>query len=155
MSWASLASNELVTYTDAFDAIVNNIFGLKQTLPSTLECMTKADAALYLYIDESYGPFVALSSTEEVTKADLQPVSTTYFPVVIYTTSVAAASCGGSGGTTVIYLDIGTGYINAYTDTALTTPFVGGSVWYYSPTGMYMYRINNSGDVTGTYNCRA
>ena len=72
MSWAGLASNELVTFTDANDGIATTVLLRKTSHANSSECMTKTDADTYLFIDTSYGPYAALASNEEITKADVQ-----------------------------------------------------------------------------------
>lgn len=71
-SWASLASNQHISLNNLKDAVDNGVFNLKNTIPAGTKLITKADAAYYIYLNESYSPFASKSNTQHVTKGDLQ-----------------------------------------------------------------------------------
>lgn len=67
MSWATLASNEAFTFTEAQGSGI----GTKLDLPTSDECMSKNDCLTYLNNDTSVSSFAALASNELATKADI------------------------------------------------------------------------------------
>lgn len=70
MSWASLGSNDAVTRDNLQDAFNNGVFTAK-TFVSGSQCITKAEAYSYAYIDTSYYPYSIKSSSDLVVKGDL------------------------------------------------------------------------------------
>jgi hypothetical protein len=106
-TWASLASNQHISLNNLQDAVDNGVFNLKYPIPSGNRRITKADAAFYVYLNEYYSPFASKSSTQHVTKGDLQPngtytihvfgtVGTGCVDANLYLTSSAAVPCDAS-----------------------------------------------------------
>lgn len=71
MSWASIASNQCVSFDNLQDAVNNSVFVLKNAIPSSLEQITKADADYYVYIDTAYGPYASKASNQLIVKSNL------------------------------------------------------------------------------------
>ncbi len=72
-SWSGLSSNQTVSFANALDAVNTSVFTAKTTITSSSKLMTKAEAATYLYIDETYASFAAKSSGQLIVKDDLVP----------------------------------------------------------------------------------
>ncbi len=76
MSWASLSSNQGVTYNNLQDAVDNGIFILNSSLPSSDRLITKSVASSYITnLNLSISSFADKSSNQIVTKADLVTAS--------------------------------------------------------------------------------
>jgi hypothetical protein len=78
-TWAGLASNQAVTFTDANDAVTTGIFTLKASITSSTTCMTKSDASAKLELNETYTPFANKTSGQLVIKSDLNRKGYNYF----------------------------------------------------------------------------
>lgn len=75
MSWASLASNQTISFSNLLNAVESNVFVQKAPFPNPFpypEQITKADADTYVYINTSYAPYAAKSSNQLVVKSNLQ-----------------------------------------------------------------------------------
>lgn len=72
MSWASIASNQCVSFNNLQDAVNNGVFLLKNAIPASQEQITKSDANYYVYIDTSYGPYASKASNQLIVKSNLQ-----------------------------------------------------------------------------------
>jgi len=159
MSWSSLANNQCVSFNNLQDAVTTSVFALKNTIPVSLEQITKADADFYVFIDTAYPSYAAKASNQLVVKENLQPppststttTTTTDFPTTSTTTTTTTAGF-------YTYRLYGFGYGSAfdacsnqpidsfsdvyaaestlatvtrfYSDSSLITPVVGGSQWY-------------------------
>lgn len=76
MSWASIASNQTVSFSNLLNAVESGGFVQKNPFPnpfSYFEQITKAEADTYVYIDTSYAPYAAKSSNQLVVKSNLIP----------------------------------------------------------------------------------
>ena len=78
MSWAGLANNQTVSFSNLDDAIANGYFVLKAAFSDTLEQITKADADASVFLDTAYAPFAAKASNQLVVKSNLRPISYAY-----------------------------------------------------------------------------
>ena len=84
MSWASLASNQTVSFNSLQDAVNNGVFTAKTTIPATNLQITKADADTYVNINTAYASYAAKASNQLVAKTDLQAVITSYAHTIYY-----------------------------------------------------------------------
>ena len=73
MSWAGLANNQTISFSNLDSAVDFYGFVAKTRVPVNNEQITKAEADTYVYIDTSYAPYAAKSSNQLVVKSDLQP----------------------------------------------------------------------------------
>jgi len=71
MSWAGLANNQTISFNNLQNAVSNNIFVAKTTIPSSNEQITKADADTYVNINTSFASYAAKSSNQLVVKSNL------------------------------------------------------------------------------------
>jgi hypothetical protein len=83
MSWASISSNQAVTGNNLIDAVSLGIFAGKSSIPATNECITKAEADTYVYINTAKASYSAKASNQLVVKNDLEAAN----PVMFVTTS--------------------------------------------------------------------
>jgi hypothetical protein len=72
MSWAGISNNRAVSCNNLQDAVNTGVFALKNTIPASNECITKAEADYYVYIDTAYASYSAKASNQLVVKSDLQ-----------------------------------------------------------------------------------
>ena len=75
MSWAGLASNQTISFSNLLNATETGVLIQKAGFPNPFpyfEQITKAEADTYVYINTSYGPYAAKSSNQLVVKSDLQ-----------------------------------------------------------------------------------
>ena len=86
MSWSGIASSQTVTFNNLQDAVNNGVFTIKNTIPSSNECITKSDADYYVNIDTSVNSYSSKSSNQLVYKQDLV-ASVTLPPVYTYAQS--------------------------------------------------------------------
>ena len=73
MSWASLANNQTVSFSNLQDAVTTNVFTAKTTIPVSTEQITKADADTYVNINTSFASYAAKSSNQLIVKSNLEP----------------------------------------------------------------------------------
>jgi len=92
MPWSSLANNQAVTFNNLQDAVNTGVFTLRNTIPFSNECITKADADYYVYINAST---ISKASNQLVVKQDL----TSYTTGVIFTPSSGLYPVSGSSST--------------------------------------------------------
>jgi len=78
MSWAGIASNQCISFNNLQDAVTTGVFVLKNTIHSSTEQITKADADYYVYIDTAYGPYASKASNQLVVKSNLQAAASYY-----------------------------------------------------------------------------
>jgi len=79
MSWASLATNQTVSFNNLQDAVTTGVFTAKTTIPVSNEQITKAEANTYVNINTSFAPYAAKSSNQLVTKFDLISLGSTAY----------------------------------------------------------------------------
>jgi hypothetical protein len=75
MSWASLANNQTISFSNLLSAVESNVFVQKALFPNPfpyLEQITKADADTYVNINTSFPSYAAKSSNQLVVKSNLQ-----------------------------------------------------------------------------------
>lgn len=133
MSWASIASNQCISFDNLQDAVTTGVFTLKNAIPSSLEQITKDDANYHVYIDTAYGPYASKASNQLVVKSNLQAI--TYFALA-YSTVDFSTACSTYPTTSNYYASYGSTLQNGtilYTDTGLTNP---------APIGYYSNGIN-------------
>jgi hypothetical protein len=160
MSWAGLASNQCISFNNLQNAVTTGVFVLKNTIPVSLEQITKADADYYVFIDTAFGPYASKASNQLVVKSNLQPPPTT-----TTTTTTAACQqiflypaninpCDHFNTLTLFDTD------NALFPTVLyvlggcgTTPVAGGNLWYSQGPGSDSYQVDNSGNIISIFPC--
>lgn len=101
MSWASLASNEAVSFNNLQNAVNTGVFTAKTTIPATNECITKTDADTYVNINISIPSYAAKTSNQLVVKNDLSAGST---PSIYITISSGFYPVTGPSNTTTGYI---------------------------------------------------
>jgi hypothetical protein len=74
MPWSSLANNQAISFNNLNNAVNTGVFIEKAAIPTSDECITKADANTYVYINTSKGSYAAKSSNQLVVKQDLEAV---------------------------------------------------------------------------------
>lgn len=159
MSWAGIANNQTVTFNNLQDAVNNNIFLQKNIIPASNECITKADANNYVYVNQNKASFSAKSSNQLVTKQDLEGTVTYiafsgYYPIVGGYSTTSGTLYNYTGSTINLWLAFYSGTVNSgnlgsNTDFMTITPLssisvtvtgISAGVTYYSGTS---YLINN------------
>jgi len=162
MSWAGLANNQCISFNNLQNAVTTGVFVLKNTIPVSLEQITKADADFYVFIDTSYPSYAAKASNQLVVKENLQPP-----PSTSTTTTTTTAACqqlflypnnvnpcdhfntltlfdtDNALAPTILYVSGGCG----------TTPVAGGNLWYSQGAGSDSYQVDNSGNIISTFSC--
>jgi hypothetical protein len=162
MSWAGLASNQCISFNNLQNAVTTGVFVLKNTIPVSLEQITKADADFYVFIDTSYPSYAAKASNQLVVKENLQPP-----PSTSTTTTTTTAACqqlflypnnvnpcdhfntltlfdtDNALAPTILYVSGGCG----------VTPVAGGNLWYSQGAGADSYQVDNSGNIISTFSC--
>jgi hypothetical protein len=162
MSWAGLASNQCISFNNLQNAVTTGVFVLKNTIPVSLEQITKADADFYVFIDTSYPSYAAKASNQLVVKENLQPP-----PSTSTTTTTTTAACqqlflypnnvnpcdhfntltlfdtDNALAPTILYVSGGCG----------VTPVAGGNLWYSQGAGADSYQVDNSGIIISTFPC--
>jgi hypothetical protein len=76
MSWASISSNQCVSLNNLRDAIANNIFIAKTTVPAGTKQITKTEALAY--VDIQTAPLAGKASNQLVVKNNLNAAVYTY-----------------------------------------------------------------------------
>ena len=162
MSWAGLASNQCISFNNLQNAVTTGVFVLKNTIPVSLEQITKADADFYVFINTSYPSYAAKASNQLVVKENLQPP-----PSTSTTTTTTTAACqqlflypnnvnpcdhfntltlldtDNALAPTILYVSGGCG----------VTPVAGGNLWYSQGAGADSYQVDNSGIIISTFPC--
>jgi hypothetical protein len=96
MAWADLANNQAVTFNNLQNAVSTGVFLLRNTIPASNECITKADADFHVYINAFA---INKSSNQLVVKQDLTSYTTgiIFTPISgLYPVSSGSASCSGT-----------------------------------------------------------
>lgn len=70
-TWAATANNETVSRNALADAVANTIFYQKAAFTGSTRQITKAEAAAWVYLDETASPFSGKASNQLVIKTDL------------------------------------------------------------------------------------
>lgn len=76
-TWALTANNETVSKNALADAVSTGVFTLKSAFTGSVEQTTKAEAAAWVFIDETYPPFANKTASQLVIKTNLIPPPTT------------------------------------------------------------------------------
>lgn len=96
MPWNTLANNQAVTFNNLQDAVNTGVFLLRNTIPASNECITKADADFYVYIN-AYA--INKASNQLVVKQDLTSYTTgiIFTPISgIYPVTGGSSTCIGT-----------------------------------------------------------
>lgn len=112
MPWSTLAPNQLVTFNNLQDAVNTGVFTLKNGIPVSQECITKADADYFVNINTSYPSYAAKTSNQLVAKQDLVASSPTN--TVVYVASSGLYPVSGNT------FASSTGVITNYFSTSVT-----------------------------------
>ena len=173
MSWATVANNQTVSFSNLADAVANGVFTQKTGIPDSNEQITKANADTYVNINTAYAPYAAKASNQLVVKSDLQAVITSFAHTIYYYTtcyfdgfyveqgaSSASTACTSNAYSITLYstdFALGNGSI-LYYDSALNSPWYSDTVCevaagyflvgeysfqYYSPGGEDPWQIQN------------
>lgn len=165
MSWASIANNQTVSFSNLADAVANGVFTQKTGIPDSNEQITKANADTYVNINTSYAPYAAKASNQLVVKSDLDPVITSYAHTIYYYTtcyfdgfyvergaSSADIACTSNAYSITLYstdFALGNGSI-LYYDSALNSPWYSDTVCEvvagYFLVGEYSFQYYSPGD---------
>ena len=152
MSWSGLASNQMVTFTNAQAGGFTLQPG--QSSVTSNQCMTKNDALTKYVLDSSF--MSSYASNQLVPKSTWVSGSSS-FP---YGVSLSRLT-----GSSACVLDFPNTWYSAtptpvfgstmYSDSGLTVPFTGGDLWYGADGAMFgsSYQVNNSGVIIDVYNC--
>lgn len=97
MPWSTLANNQAVTFNNLQDAVNNGVFILRNTIPASNECITKADADNYVYINASV---ILKQPNQLVVKQDL----TSYTTGIIYNSVDGAYPVSGASSSSFGFL---------------------------------------------------
>jgi hypothetical protein len=150
MSWSGLASNQMVSYTDA----QGGGFSLQpgQSSVTSDQCMTKNDATTKYVLDTSY--LTSYASNQLIPKSVwVAGISSYSWSFSSTSSSNTTTACGFSFG---LSLYSSTSTITAgsvlYTTAALTTVFNGGNLYRKGPSNS-AWRINTTGTVTAVIPC--
>jgi hypothetical protein len=73
MSWAGLASNQTISFTNLKDGVDTGVFIQKIAQVVSNEQITKTDANNYVYLNTSASPYSTKASNQLVVKSDLVP----------------------------------------------------------------------------------
>jgi hypothetical protein len=161
MSWAGLASNQTVSFSNLADAVANGVFTQKTGIPDSNEQITKANANTYVNINTSFGPYAAKASNQLVVKSNLQASATTTTTTTsapgcqqIYLYPYNSLPCDHFGSLTLYDTD------DALNPTRLwlayecnITPVVGGFQYFSQGPGGFSYMVDNGGFVVSTTGC--
>jgi hypothetical protein len=71
MSWASLANNQTISFTNLKDAVDTGVLSPKTSIPVSNEQITKAETNTYVWIDTLFGPYASKASNQLVVKSNL------------------------------------------------------------------------------------
>ena len=80
-TWAGTASNQTVSRNALADAVANTIFYQKAAFTGSTRQVTKAEAAAWVYLDETASPFAGKASNQLVIKTDLVAVTPIYITI--------------------------------------------------------------------------
>jgi hypothetical protein len=79
MSWASLANNQTISFTNLKDGVNTGVLSQKAAIPTSNEQITKSDANTYVNIDTSFAPYSSKASNQLVVKSNLKSVVNVVF----------------------------------------------------------------------------
>ena len=133
MPWSTLANNQAVSCNNLQDAVNNGIFALKNAIPVSNECITKAEADFYVYINTSKPDYSGKASNQLVGKSDLEaqggivytPSSGVYPLSGSSTVSTSGTIRNNYGITTYLYIGFNSAGLNSGTvnnDSMLIVP---------------------------------
>lgn len=159
-TWAGISATQTVTRANLYNACINSpYFQIKGTFDHTsLQCVTKSQVDLYVYIDNSNTTYSAKATNQLVVKQDLtNPTFSTFFPHSHSTAySTSGGACGSSYTNGAWFTSSNAAPIAGniiYSDSGLTTPVNGGSQWFelQYATSTYVIQIDASGVVLSVY----
>lgn len=100
-TWAGTANNETLSRSALANAIATGVFYQKASFTGTTRQITKAEAAAWVFLNESASPFAGKASNQLVIKTDL--VAPTIPPPLYYSSSPDNACSTGLLLTGVVY----------------------------------------------------
>lgn len=148
-TWAGTAANETVSRNALADAVANVVFYQKSAFTGSTRQITKAEAAAWVYLDETASPFAGKASNQLVIKSNLVAKTPIYV-------TIASSYDGGTGLTievtvsaalpaeTTIYFEWCTDS-GASGDVTFTLPIT------FSGATTATANLSSTGAVTGTY----
>lgn len=148
-TWAGTASNETVSRNALADAVANVIFYQKAAFTGSVRQVTKAEAAAWVYLDESASPFASKASNQLVVKSNLVAQTPIYI-------TIASSYDGGTGLTISITVSAAlpagtTIYFEWCTDSGATGDVTFTLPSNFSGTTTATANLSMTGAVTGTY----
>lgn len=149
-TWAGTANNETVSRNALANAIGNAIFYERAAFTPSTRQVTKAEAAAWVFLDETASPFAGKASNQLVIKTDLVAVAPTY--IGIY------AGYDGVFGLT-IYIDVTGGTLPAEMTVSFdwcTNTSADGNMTFVLPSGFSgttsaLANCSSAGSFSGTY----
>ena len=72
MSWASLATNQTISFNNLQNAVTTGVLSPKIAIPVSTEQITKDDANTYVHIDTAFAPYASKASNQLVVKSNLR-----------------------------------------------------------------------------------
>lgn len=149
MPWSNLASNQMVSFTDAQTSGI--VLKPGQSQVTSNQCMTKAEIIAKYYVTIS-----GYSDNQLVPKSAWN--GNVFIFVIGPSYASGPAACvfneptKRTRYTNTRNLVVGT---VVYTDTALTLPLNGGGSWFqgFNDASGRSYQINSSGQITAIYDC--
>lgn len=123
MPWVDLANNEAISFNNLWDASENTKkFAWRIHLPTSQECVTKSDAANYIFLDNSVSSYSAKASNQLVLKQDLVQAQGVFYskdtgtyPLVGTSASANGVVWNFSGSTIYLFLAFNSQGINSGT----------------------------------------
>lgn len=148
-TWAATANNETVSRNALADAVANVIFYQKAAFTGSTRQITKAEAAAWVYLDETASPFAGKASNQLVIKSNLVARAPIYITITatfdgVFGLDIAVDVSAALPADMVIYFDWCT---NTSADGNITFTLPSG----FSGTTTALANCSSSGAFTGTY----
>lgn len=98
MPWIDLANNQTVSFVNLWDASQNTKkFAWRIPVPTTQECVTKAEAATYIFLDNSVPSYSAKASNQLVSRQNLVQAQGVFYSKGTGTYPLVGTSVTASG----------------------------------------------------------
>jgi hypothetical protein len=148
-TWSGTANNETVSRNALADAVANTIFYQKAAFTGSTRQTTKAEAAAWVYLNESSSPFAGKASNQLVIKTDLVAATPIYI-------TIGSSYDGGTGLTISITVSAALPQSMDITFSWCTDSGADGDVTFslpssFSGTTTATANLSMTGSVSGTY----
>lgn len=98
MPWVDLANNRAVSFVNLWDASENTKkFAWRIPVPTTNECVTKAEALTYIFLDNSVPSYIAKASNQLIVKQDIVQAQGVFYSKGTGTYPLVGTSVSASG----------------------------------------------------------